>query len=97
MPVIQSTKAERMYIRLDTQAKKKIEKAAAYSHKTLSEFVLSQALVSANKVINENESLALSESDFSLFLDALDTPGEPNQKLKNAFRLHSQKTVRNHK
>lgn len=97
MPAIHSSKAERMYIRLDTQAKKKIARAAAYSHKTLSEFVLSQALVSANKVIHENESLALSESDFSMFLDALDTPGEPNQKLKNAFKLHAQKTVRDHK
>lgn len=45
MPI--TTKQERLHIRLDATAKQTLEKAANYSHKKLSEFVLSHSLAAA--------------------------------------------------
>lgn len=83
-------KQERMHIRLDSLAKQTLEKAAQFSHKSLSDFVLSYALESANKVITEHESMTLSDDDFSVFLDALENPPKPNAALTEAFKLHQQ-------
>ena len=83
-----SIKQERMYIRLDAIAKQTLEKAAQFSHKSLSEFVLSYALASADKVISEHEKITLNQEDFSVFLDALENPPKANEALKQAFELH---------
>ena len=83
-----SIKQERMYIRLDAIAKQTLEKAAQFSHKSLSEFVLSYALASADKVISEHEKITLNQEDFSVFLDALENPPKANEALKQAFDLH---------
>ena len=48
----ETVKQERMHIRLDTLSKQKLERAAAYAHKSLSEFVLGQALHAADEVIH---------------------------------------------
>jgi uncharacterized protein (DUF1778 family) len=61
-------KQERMHIRLDTLSKQKLERAAAYVHKNLSEFVLGQALHAADEVIHEHESLTLNQADWNKFL-----------------------------
>jgi uncharacterized protein (DUF1778 family) len=81
MPTTEITKQERMHIRLDTLSKQKLEKAASYSHKTLSEFVLAQSLAAAENIINEHEQISLSNTDWTLFLDALPPqPKTPNCK-----------------
>jgi uncharacterized protein (DUF1778 family) len=83
-------KQERMHIRLDTLSKQKLERAAAYVHKNLSEFVLGQALHAADEVIQEYENLTLNQADWNKFLDALENPPKPNAKLKQAFAKHKQ-------
>jgi uncharacterized protein (DUF1778 family) len=83
-----TVKQERMHIRLDTLSKQKLERAAAYVHKSLSEFVLGQALHAADEVIQEHETLILDEADWGVFLDALENPPKPNTKLKKAFSEH---------
>lgn len=83
-----ASKEERMHIRMNATTKRILEKAAAYKHKSLSEFVIIQALESAEKVIHENESLAFSHADWDVFMDALSHPPRPNKKLRHAFRLH---------
>ena len=88
-----TSKEKRMHIRMDVSAKRKLEKAAAYKHKSLSEFVILQALESAEKVIREHESLAFSQSDWDVFMTALETPPNLNKKLKEAFRLHHKTVV----
>ena len=89
-----NTKQERMHIRLDALSKQTLEKAANYSHKKLSEFVLSQSLAAAENIINEHEHLTLSANDWGLFLDALENPPPKNAKLQQAFALHN-KNVQN--
>lgn len=82
------TKQERMHIRLDIHLKRKLERAASYTHKTVSEFVLGQALASAERIIQAHESMTLTERDWDVFMDALDNPPLPNARLRKAFALH---------
>ena len=90
----ETIKQERMHIRLDTQSKQKLERAAAYAHKSLSEFVLGQALHAADELIHEHETLMLNEADWEIFLDALENPPKPNAKLKKAFAEHKKHVQR---
>jgi len=94
MPTTETIKQERMHIRLDTISKQKLEKAAGYSHKKLSEFVLSQSLAAAENIISEHEHLTLSQPDWDLFLDALENPPAKNAKLTEALALHKKSIVR---
>lgn len=81
-------KGERLHIRMDASAKRMLEKAAAYKHKSLSEFVILHALDSAEKVVREHESQSLSQPDWDVFMKALENPPKPDRKLKEAFQLH---------
>ena len=81
----ETVKQERMHIRLDALSKLKLERAAAYANKSLSEFVLGQALHAADEVIQDHETLTLNEADWEVFLDALENPPKPSTKLKRAF------------
>ena len=94
MPTTETIKQERMHIRLDTVSKQKLEKAASYSHKKLSEFVLSQSLAAAENIISEHEHMTLSQPDWDLFLDALENPPAKNTKLTEALALHKKSVVR---
>lgn len=89
-----TAKQERMHIRLDALSKQKLERAAIYTHKSLSEFVLNQALQAADEVIHEHETLALNAADWEVFLDALENPPEPGIKLKQAFAEHKNRVQR---
>ena len=90
----ETVKQERMHIRVDALSKQKLERAAAYANKSLSEFVLGQALHAADEVIHEHETLTLIEADWELFLDALENPPSPSGKLKQAFAEHKKRVQR---
>ncbi len=94
MATAETIKQERMHIRVDALSKQKLERAAAYAHKSLSEFVLGEALNSADEVIREHESLTLSQDDWEVFLSALENPPEPNARLKQALAEHSRRVKR---
>jgi len=77
-----------MSIRLDVQAKMLLEKAASFQHRTVSDFVLDQAISSAKQVIREHESTQLPSDDWEIFMEALSAPPAPSAKLIEAFRMH---------
>lgn len=83
-------KESRLNIRCNTHARELLDKAATYSHLSVSEFVLSHALASAEKVVQENESITLTPQDFQAFLAALDAPVTPNPALQNAMKRHAE-------
>ena len=83
-------KQSRLNIRCDMRTRALLDKAATYAHLSLSEFVLSQALASAEKIVQANENITLNPEDFQAFLMALDTQPEPNLALQNAFKRHSE-------
>ena len=85
-----STKDTRLHIRCDQSARQLLDKAAAYSHVTVSEFVLRNAVESAQTVVDAHESITLSQADFLAFLEALEQPAQPNPALARAFARHSE-------
>jgi len=84
----QQTKRERMHLRLNTAAKRKLERAASYAHKSVSEFVLLRALEAADKTLEAHEQNVLSTADWQAFYRALDKPPRPNKALKKGFRWY---------
>lgn len=90
----ETAKQERMHIRVDALSKQKLERAATYAHKSLSEFVLSRALHAADEVIQQHETLTLNEADWGVFLDALENPPQPSAKLKQVFAEHKKRVQR---
>jgi uncharacterized protein (DUF1778 family) len=81
-------KDERLQLRLDAHAKNRLQRAASYRHKTVSQFVLTTALEAADEVIRENEIVTLSNPDWKLFFDALADPPAPNPALVQAFERY---------
>ena len=82
-------KENRLNIRCDNYTRQLLDKAAAYAHVSISEFVLTHALSSAELVIKEHESITLQPVDFQAFLTALDKPLQPNAALNRAFDRHN--------
>ncbi len=89
-----TAKESRLNIRCNSYARELLDKAATYAHVSVSEFVLSHALASAEKVVQANENITLNQKDFRAFLTALDTPVKPNAALKKAFKRHAQQVAR---
>lgn len=83
-----TAKDTRLHIRCDQQVRHLLDKAAAYAHMSVSEFVLRRAVEEAQAVLAANETITLSQDEFAAFLAALDTPAEPNAALRRAFSLH---------
>lgn len=89
-----TTKESRLNIRCDNRARQLLDKAAGYAQVSISEFVLSHALASAEQVVQTHESITLQPEDFQAFLAALDTPAKPNAALKRAFKRHAEQIRR---
>jgi uncharacterized protein (DUF1778 family) len=89
-----ATKESRLNIRCDLHARELLDKAATYAHVSVSEFVLTHALASAEKVVQANESITLKPEDFRSFLAALDTPVKPNAAMKKAIKRHAEQVTK---
>ena len=87
-------KESRLNIRCDSRTRQLLDKAASYAHLSISEFVLSHALASAERVVQKHESITLKPKDFEAFLTALDAPARPNAALKHAFKRHANQVRR---
>jgi len=86
-------KDSRLNIRCDGHARELLDKAANYAHVSVSEFVLSHALDSAEKVVRATENMTLTPKDFKSFLALLDKPVKPNAALKKAFKRHAKQVL----
>lgn len=86
-------KRDRMHLRLDVATKRKLERAAAYAQKSVSDFVLSQAVEAANQMLKAHEQHVLSTADWETFCKALDRPPKPNRALKQGFRWYRSKAA----
>jgi uncharacterized protein (DUF1778 family) len=92
MPRIAHAKHDRMHLRLDAKTKRALERAAAYTETSVSDFVLSNAADAAARVIRERERATLSPIDWDVFYDALINPPEPNDRLRAAARRYRERT-----
>ena len=87
MPTL--AKDTRLHIRCNQEMRRLLDKAAAYAHMSVSEFVLRNAVEQAQSVVQAREAITLSQDDFAAFLDALDTPTQVNPALQRAFQRHA--------
>jgi uncharacterized protein (DUF1778 family) len=81
MPQIPVETNDRMSLRIASNEKALLIRAATLQHINLTDFVIRNVVSAAKKVIDENEHLTLSERDSLRVLDLLDNPPEPNEKL----------------
>ncbi|MCY4049867.1 MAG: DUF1778 domain-containing protein [Hyphomicrobiales bacterium] len=79
-------KKERINLRLQLDAKRKIERAASFEGKKVSQFVLVSALERAEKAIREHEVMTLNAKDSKAFFDALERPVRFNKALSKALK-----------
>jgi uncharacterized protein (DUF1778 family) len=86
-------KRDRMHLRLDAATKRKLERAAAYAQKSVTDFVLAQAVEAAEQVLKTHEQHVLSTADWEVFCKALDRPAKPNRAMKEGFRWHRNKAA----
>lgn len=76
--------ADRIDARLPTESKRVIEHAAGLIGVTVSDFVITQAYQAAQAVIRDRERWVFGRAQSQAFADALITPPEPNDALKQA-------------
>ena len=80
-----SPKSARIETRVSSEQKDLIERAAAYTGRTLSDFVIAHVEVAAKKVIEEHERLHLDQTQSRMLVDALLSAKKPNKQLKLAM------------
>ena len=91
MPQAPVENNERMSLRIASEEKSLLMRAAAIEHTNMTEFVIRNVISAARKVIDKNERLELTERDSLHVLELLDEPPTPNKKLMAAaFTLPNQ-------
>lgn len=91
MPAAQKTRQrskpkndDRLDFRLNSEAKRIIEQAAALSGQTVKQFAVSTLVQSAEEVLERRRTIHLSNRDRDLFLALLDAEEGPNEDLRDA-------------
>ena len=79
-------KLDRLDLRLSRGEKEHLKKAAALKHEKVSDYVRVLVLNEAKRIVEESESITLSDRDRDLLLLTLDMPVIPNEALKKAMR-----------
>ncbi len=79
----------RLDMRIDAELKTLIERAAAITGQTLTDFAVSNLVDSAMTTIERHERLILNDRDRDRFLDALERPPKPLPALAKAARRHA--------
>lgn len=83
-----SSKSARLETRISSEQKELIERAAAYTGRSVSDFVVAHVEVAAKKVVDEYERLHLNQEQSKALVDALLSPKRPNKKLRAALENH---------
>lgn len=78
------TKDETLQLRVSSEQKELIERAAALTGLSISSYMLSRTLPAAEQDVVQHERIVLSERDWTLFLSAVESPPTPNAALKKA-------------
>lgn len=82
-------KSKRIEIRVTPEQKKRIERAAFLQGRSVTEFLVSSAQVTAAQVLQEEETLLLYERDAKQFVDALLAPSKPIKRAQMAARRYA--------
>ena len=88
---VTATENERINLRLKRASKHLIESAASFEGKTVSGFILSSALASAEQTMQRRQTLSLDQQDAQRFFDALAEPPAFNRALTKALAEHDRR------
>lgn len=78
----------RITARISPAVREQLESAAALSGATLNQFVVQAALKEANKILEEERAIVLSERDADMVFGLLENPPTPNVRLQEAAMKH---------
>lgn len=84
VPQIPVESNSRLSLRIASDKKSLLVRAAAMQHRDLTEFVTRTVVAEARKVIEQNERIILTERDHAQLLNLLEEPPAPNEKLMAA-------------
>ena len=87
-----ASKTARLEARITPDQKALLERAAALSGRTLSEFVISSAQETAARMVREQEVMTLRGRDRKAFVAALLKPSAPGNRLRRAARRYTRAT-----
>jgi uncharacterized protein (DUF1778 family) len=79
-----ATRNARLDVRMPSQLKELIQKAALIQGQSVSDFAVSILVDNARRVIQQNNRTVLSNRDRDIFLKVLDAEEKPNEALKKA-------------
>jgi uncharacterized protein (DUF1778 family) len=71
---------ERISLRVSLSSKRRLERAAAYSEKTLTDFVVDEALRRADTIVREREVISLAADEWGRLQKLLVDPPKPNRR-----------------
>ena len=94
MPTATSQRNERIDLRVSSDLKTLLSRAASYCGMSLSGFLVSTAADRAKEVVAEHETLTLSPRDWEAFLTALDDVDRPRPRLAAAARRYQSRRER---
>ena len=81
-----STKDDRLQLRVDAAAKRRLEEAANEAHLSVTAFVLQAASRAADDVLAERQTIHLSPDAATAFTEALNRPAHVTQRLATALQ-----------
>ena len=84
------TKNDRLELRLASEKKDLLARAAIVRGQSVSEFVTASALLRARKILATEEYLVLAEKDRDIFFHALENPPEPSDAFQKAIYRHNE-------
>ncbi len=81
-----SMKDDRLQLRVDAAAKRRLEEAAREAHLSVTAFVLQAANRAADDVLAERQAIRLSPDAAAAFTEALNRPAQVNERLAKALQ-----------
>ena len=82
---MEATSLERFDIRIPSDTKQMLAKAAEINGSTLTALVMSAAMDKAREILQAHQLFELNEADWQSFMDTLENPAEPDNYLKAAW------------
>jgi uncharacterized protein (DUF1778 family) len=80
------SRSARLGFRVEKRTKDLVERAARLEKRSLTDFCVAALSDAARRVIDERETLVLSERDRKVFFETLMSPPRPNARLRRAVR-----------
>lgn len=87
MTDITEARSERIDLRMTPTAKRTLQRAAAASNKSVSEFLLDSSLNAAFDLLADRRVFQLDEAQWAAFIAALDAPLRDNPRLRRLMSL----------